>query len=175
MGLMCKLIGGVCVMGATGYFAFCVNQTMENRKQELRKLYSILLQLKSEIQYMCNPLPDSFAKLADGVKEPFSLWLTHLSEQLERKERLTFSDVWREGLAYLLDISSLERGDIEPLYELADKLGSGDMETQMKAVDYALLHIEENRISLENELQQKKKVTVTLSLFCGAMTLLLLL
>lgn len=175
MGLMCKLAGCVCVMGAAGYFAISVNQTMENRKQELRKLYSILLQLKSEIQYMCNPLPDSFAKLARNAREPFSQWFVYLSEQLERKEMLTFSEVWREGVTYLGEISSLAKEDIEPLCELSDKLGSGDTEAQMKALDYALLHIERNRMSLEDEIQQKKKVTVTLSLFCGAMTLLLLL
>ncbi len=173
MGLLCKFFGGICVMGAAGYFALSLNQTMEKRKQELRKLYSMLLQLKSEIQYMYNPLPDSFAKLAKD--EPFRSWLMRVSQQLSKKESLSFSEIWRDGLDYLNEVSSLEIRDIEPLRELSDKLGSGDIDAQLRAIDYALLHIEENRVSLENEMGQKKKVTVTLSLFCGAMTLLLLL
>lgn len=173
MGLMCKFFGGVFVMGAAGYFALSLNQTMEKRKKELRKLYSILLQLKSEIQYMYNPLPDSFVKLAKG--EPFESWLVQLSKQLENKDALSFGEIWREGLIYLCKISALEEKDIEPLHELSDKLGTGDVDAQLRAIDYALLHIEGNRVSLENEMEQKKKVTVTLSLFCGAMTLLLLL
>lgn len=174
MGLFCKLLGGVFVMGATGYFAVSINQTMDRRKQELRKLYSIMLQLKSEIQYMYNPLPDSFAKLAVGTKEPFESWLLLLSQQLENKEAFSFAETWQEGLQHLSRISALDEEDIEPLKELADKLGSGDMDAQLKAIDYALLHIEGNRVALEGVLTQKKKVTVTISLFCGAMTLLLL-
>lgn len=175
MGLMCKLLGGIFVMGAAGYFAVSMNQTMEKRKQQLRKLYSILLQLKSEIQYMCNPLPDSFAKLASGAKEPFEGWLEQLTGQLENKEAFSFADIWKAGLEYLDRTSCLAQEDIEPLKELSDKLGTSDIDAQLKAIDYVLLHIEGNRVSVEKEIVPKKKVTVTLSLFCGAMTLLLLL
>lgn len=175
MGILCKIFGSVCIMGAAGYFAINVNYTMEMRKQELRSLYSILLQLKSEIQYMCNPLPESFLKIAKGAKHPFSLWLIGMVEALEKKTRITFCDVWRNGLEHLYHLSYLEKEDIEPLKELSDKLGSGDVAAQLKIIDYALLHIEENRIHLEEELEQKKKVTVTLSMFCGAMMLIILL
>ena len=175
MGLLCKIVGGVFVMGATGYLAFSVNQTFEQRKQELRKLYSILLQLKSEIQYMCNPLPESFEKLAQGANDPFASWLYSIAGKLDEKQMITFEVAWVEGLEMLSLNSSLNKGDIDPLYELKDKLGSGDVTAQLRAIDYALLHIEGCRTILEGELEQKKKVTFTLSLFCGAMTLLLLL
>lgn len=175
MGIVCKLLGAVLVLGATGYFAISMNQMLEMRKQELRKLYSILLQLKSEIQYMCNPLPEIFLKLSYSVKDPFTAWLSEIAGQLESKEGISFADVWREGLAKLYKNSDLEQEDMEPLKELADKLGTGDIDAQLKAIDYALLHIEGNRTTLEAEMGQKKKVTVTLSLFCGAMILILLL
>lgn len=163
------------MIGATGYFAVSVNQTMDLRKQELRKLYSILLQLKSEIQYMNNPLPESFIKLAYGAKEPFCSWLSDMVQMLEGKDDITFSDVWREGVDRLYKSSALEKEDTDPLCELADKLGTGDISSQLKSIDYTLLHLEGNRTALEAELGQKKKVTLTLSLFCGAMTLILLL
>ncbi|MBQ4059124.1 MAG: stage III sporulation protein AB [Lachnospiraceae bacterium] len=175
MGIYFKLAGAICIMGATGYFAVSMNQTMELRKQELRKLYSLLIQLKSEIQYMYNPLPESFAKLAKSAKEPFSTWLFDMVNTLEEKEEITFSDVWKEGVENLHKHSALEKEDVEPLKELADKLGSEDVSSQLKAIDYAVLHLEGNRTVLEKDLGQKKKVTVTLSLFCGAMTLILLL
>lgn len=175
MGGLFKMAGAVLIMGATGYFAVSMNQTLELRKQELRKLYSILVQLKSEIQYMCNPLPESFHKIAGGVKEPFSIWFSDMVQTLEQKEEITFSDVWTEGIDNLHRNSALNKEDVEPLRELADKLGTGDISSQLKAIDYALLHLEGNRTELEAEMKQKKKVTLTLSLFCGAMTLILLL
>ncbi len=175
MGMIFKMAGAVFVMGAAGYFAVSVNQTRELRKKQLRKLYSILLQLKSEIQYMNNPLPESFAKLSDGASEPFQTWFSYMLRMLENKEKITFADVWSEGIKKLHVNSSLELEDLEPLYELADKLGTSDISAQLKAIDYALVHLERNRTALEAELEQKKKVTLTLSLFCGAMTLILLL
>lgn len=175
MFLICKLAGVVFVMAGTGYFAVSMNQTLERRNLELRKLYSILLQLKSEIQYMGNTLPESFQKLSHHAKEPFAGWLNKLTERMEQKEEASFQEIWKEELECLYECSAFEKEDIEPLQELSDKLGSMDVTAQLKAIDYALLHIERNRNVLEGELSQRKKVVVTLSLFCGFMTLILLL
>ncbi len=175
MGILFKIVGGTLVMGAAGYFAISVNRGVELRKQELRRLYSILVQLKSEIQYMCNPLPESFQKMALGARAPFSEWLSKIACLLEENQNISFATAWMKGADYLYQISALQDEDIEFLKELGDKLGSGDITAQLKVIDYVLLQIEENRKQLENEFSQKKKVTVTLSLFCGAMTLLLLL
>lgn len=198
--LFCKFMGAVCVMGAMGYLSLNINQTMEMRSRELRKLYSILLQLKSEIQYMANTLPECFRNLSKGAKEPFKDWLIGLCGSMEKedpmyllgkrcaaieeefadgdkneKESAGFAEIWREQLEYLYQNSALEKEDLEPLYELADKLGTVDVTAQLKAIDYVLLHIEKNRVTLEGELGQKKKVVATLGMFWGFMTLILLL
>lgn len=175
MFLVCKLTGIIFVMGGVGYFAVSMNQALEKRNLELRKLYSILLQLKSEIQYMGNTLPECFQKLSYHAKEPFVAWLNRLTERMEQKEESSFQEIWKEELEYLYECSAFEKEDIEPLQELSDKLGSMDVTAQIKAIDYALPHIERNRNVLEGELGQRKKVVVTLSLFCGFMTLILLL
>lgn len=162
-------------MGASGYLSASINRFLELRRRELRRLYSILLQLKSEIQYMGNTLPECFRSLSGGVGEPFGEWLCSLSDRMEAKENSCFTDIWTEELAHLYEKSALEADDLEPLRELADKLGNVDTTVQIKAIDYALIHIERNRIVLEEEMNQKKKVAATLSLFGGFMTLILLL
>lgn len=173
MEVFCKVAGTVLIMGAASYFAVSYNQTLERRIQELRKLYSILLQLKSEIQYMCNTLPECFLKLSENQKEPFESWMKQLLCKMEEDSELSFGDIWREELIKLQEKSALEKEDVEPLFELSDKLGNADVTAQLKAIDYALLHIERNRTTLEGEVTQKKKVVVTLSLFCGFMMLIL--
>jgi stage III sporulation protein AB len=175
MGLICKILGSVLVVGGSGYLAASINGTLEQRNRELRKLYSILLQLKSEIQYMGNTLPECFAHLGKGEKQPFSTWLTGLAKRLEQKEESTFNVIWTEELTGLFRDSALEQGDVALLEELADKLGSSDVTAQLKAIDYTLIHIEQSRKVLEQELKQKKKVVTTLSLFMGMLTLILLL
>lgn len=173
--LFCKFAGIIFVMGASGYFAVNLNRTMENRGRELRRLYSLLLQLKSEIQYMSSTLPDCFRKLSSCTAEPFKDWLDGLAGRMEEKSDIVFSELWKEELERLCGMSSMQQEDLEPVLELADKLGGIDLDAQLKAIDYALLHIEKNRSSLENELNQKKKVVMTLSLFAGFMVLILLL
>lgn len=162
-------------MGASGYLSVSINRFLELRCRELRRLYSILLQLKSEIQYMGNTLPECFRSLSRGVGEPFEEWLCLLSDRMEAKENSCFKDIWTEELAHLYEKSALEVDDLEPLRELSDKLGNVDITAQIKAIDYTLIHIERNRTVLEEEMNQKKKVAATLSLFGGFMTLILLL
>lgn len=175
MVLLCKIAGIVCVLGASGYLSVNLNRFLEMRRRELRRLYSILLQLKSEIQYMGNTLPECFKTLSEGANEPFEEWLFSLSDRMEAKDNSSFADIWTEELEHLYQKSALESEDLEPLRELSDKLGNVDTTSQIKAIDYALIHIERNRTVLEAEMSQKKKVVATLSLFGGFMTLILLL
>lgn len=174
MAIACKLLGSCFVVVAAFDFAKNYNAALEQRKKELRKLYSLLLQLKSELQYMSNTLPESFEKLAKVSPTPFGEWLNELTKLLETREDIIFSEAWLSKLDMLYQNSCLEKEDIEPLKELADKLGSYDLSAQLKAIDYTVLHIERNRNTLEEQIEQKKKVILTLSLFCGFMTLIFL-
>lgn len=174
MELLCKIMGSVFVVAGSIYTACNINRTMEKRVIDLRRLYSILLQLKSEMQYMGNTLPECFTRLKEGAEEPFFSWLDEMVVRLE-EEGAVFRKIWLEELEKLCVISSFEQRDMEPLKELADKLGSADITVQLKSIDYVLLHIEQNRKELEGELKEKKKVVTSLSLFAGMLTLILLL
>lgn len=175
MVIFCKIAGLFCVLSASGYFAYGLSAALEQRCHELRKLYSILLQLKSEIQYMNDTLPECFRKLGTNMPEPFLTWVNFLADKTGQMQEEDFCGIWKRSLLVLETESSLCGEDITPLAELSDKLGSMDITSQLKAIDYVLLHLEKNRTTLEAELNQKKKVVVTLSLFCGFMTLILLL
>ncbi len=172
---LCKLTGVFLVMGGSGYYAYNLNAAMEKRNMELRKVYNLLLQLKSEMQYMYCPLPECFHKLSGKRDAPFGEWLEVIADRLEEKGSVCFQTIWKEETERLLSISYLKEEDVEPLSELSDKLGGVDMEVQMKSIDYTLLQLEKNRTVLENEIGQKKKVITAISMFSGLMTLILLL
>lgn len=171
----CKMAGSAFVLGSAFMFLFSVNHGLDNRLKQLRMLYSLLLQLKSEIQYMANPLPEAFFHLSNMTREPFSSWLINLSTRLEERCNDNFVEVWKQGLDSLLKQSDLIREDLAPLVELGDKLGEIDCSTTLKTVDYVLLQLDQNRKQLDQEIKQKKKIVATLSMFAGFMTLILLL
>lgn len=175
MVLLCKVAGSVLIVSGSLYIAISMNRTMEQRAIDLRRLYSILLQLKSEMQYMGNTLPECFMQLREGCCESFCAWLDELVSRLKQEEGNVFRIVWMDALDKLYSESALEEKDIEPLKELSDKLGNADVTAQIKAIDYVLLHIEQNRKELEGELKEKKKVVTSLSIFAGMLALILLL
>lgn len=175
MELLFKIMGSVFVVAGSGYMAVSINKTMEQRTIDLRRLYSILLQLKSEMQYMGNTLPECFQRLSESAVPPLSTWFCRLVARLEEEEGNGFREIWCEELENLYENSAFEQVDMELLRELADKLGSADVTAQLKAIDYVLLQIEQKRKELEGEIKEKKKVVTSLSLFAGMLTLILLL
>lgn len=170
-----KLLGAAFVVGAAAYYGIILSQTYDNRYWQLRHLYSIFLQMKSEMQYMNTPLPECFRILGDNAKEPVKAWLLGISDRLDNKEEVGFSIIWNEELDNLYNHSALTREDISLLQELADKLGTADGSTQGKAIDYTLLQLEHNRKDLESEMKEKKKVVTTISMFVGLVVLIILL
>lgn len=172
--LICKLFGSFFIIYAASYLALQLNKTIENRNKELRQLYGILLKLKSEIQYMCNTLPECFEKISKSESPPFDKWLFELSNKMKDSTRTTFQEIWMNGLNTLDKVSFLNKEDLNLLNELSDKLGNSDTSAQIKAIDYVLLNLEKERTNLENEIKQKKKVNITICVFCGFMMMILL-
>lgn len=171
----CKLLGAVCVLGAALYGGMSFSQSYDNRFWQLRHIYSILLQLKSELEYMNTTLPECFLHLGECSKEPMKTWLLQIGTDLEKQEGESFFSIWTKNLPMLFDSSALLQEDISLLEELGDKLGAQDGQSQMKAIDYTLLQLERNRISLEKEMKEKKKVVTTIAMFVGLITLIVLL
>ena len=111
--------------------------------------------------------------MAKQEQYPFSVWFGQMADRLQEKEKVQFADLWEEEILHLYEISALKREDLEPLLSLKDKLGALDITTQMKALDYVLLQLEHNRQNLEEEIKQKKKMVMSISVFIGFMTLIL--
>lgn len=172
MILAFKFAGAICVLFASIYLGYSINQTMDERNTQLRKLYSLLLQLKSEMNYRGTTLPEWFCMM-EQENMKFKAWFTYLSEGLEQQEG-DFNKVWSESLKVLYDTTALKQEDIELISELSDKLTNADLEGLTKNIDYVLLQLERNRLSLETDIKQKKKVVTTLALFIGIMTIIVL-
>ena len=113
--------------------------------------------------------------MSDKVDEPFSYWFSNMAEQMNIESTKTFSEIFTDNLDYLSCHSALNEGDIVIISELKDKFNTADIEVMKKAIDYVLLRLEEQRITLGNELKDKKKVVISLSLFAGITMVILLL
>ena len=175
MAVMIKISGACLVVFAAFYYAKEVNGYTDLRLKQIIAFYNILLQLKSELMYMNYTLPECFMNMSDKVDEPFSYWFSNMAEQMNIESTKTFSEIFTDNLDYIRCHSALNEGDIVIISELKDKFNTADIEVMKKAIDYVLLRLEEQRITLGNELKDKKKVVISLSLFAGITMVILLL
>lgn len=173
--ILCKLIGSSFVLASSLHFAWYMNKTVESRYEQLQMLYNMLNGLKGEIMYMGETLPESFLNLSDKCGKPINKWLENMADELMKDRKYSFDKIWSESLEDLYTDSCLEREDIDLLLELKDKLGSSDIDTQVKAIEYVLLRIEEKRTLLKEELKDKKRAIMSIGFFAGAMILIILL
>lgn len=174
MEIVVKVIGAVLILAASVYLAFEINQGMAKELEQLKGLYNIMLKLKSELYYLNSTLPECFLHLSESVAYPFDKWFYEMYESMSKEPEETFGDIWDRCTRSLIDNSSLMPADVEGLFELKDKLGCMDREVQEKAIDYYLMQAEEKRKQLYIEYGQKKKVIITLCVFVGVMTLIVL-
>lgn len=169
-----KLTGAILVIMTACLFAKEANGMMKLRIVQITKLYSILSQLQSKLKYMNNTLPECFSDFYHNTEFPFDSWFNNMAERMNEERTDDFSSIWSGGLNYLYDNSALHKSDIEILSGLKDKLNSYDVDEGIKAIDFVLLQLEERRKELITKSGEKQKVVVSLCLFVGLMTVLLL-
>lgn len=175
MIIVFKFLGSFVILGTSVYTSSLLTRTYDGRLRELRLLYHLLLQLKSEMKYMCLTLPECFEEIGRTAKEPFGQWFRRLQKELTARDARMFTDIWKENLAWLYKNSYLQKEDISTLECLSEKLGCQDSELQMKSIDYILGELEQNRQTVEKVLKNEKKIVTTLSIFMGFITMILLL
>jgi len=170
----CKCIGSICILIGISCFAMCMNKSLDERLYQLNILYSLLIQLKNEMKYLYNLLPDCFEHLSQR-EGPFSEWFHRMAERLTKCEKEDFIKIWDSELEWLSVHSALEEEDVSLLYDLGRKLEESDITIKLQSIDYVLLHLEKNKNEYQKLLVQKKKLCTSMCAFVGALTLIILL
>ena len=174
IGILIKIIGTTAVIMASLTFAKETNCQMKERIDQLIGLYGIFNKLESELKYLNRTLPECFSDYAEDAEYPFKSWFLNMADKMNVEPDNDFSFIWSNGIEYLIDNSALTHSDIDILSGLKDKLGSYDVDVAIKSIDYALLQLEERRQELLTKAGERQKVTVSMCLFIGLMTVILL-
>ena len=172
--ILIKIIGTAAVVMASVAFAKETNCQMKERINQLVDLYGIFNKLESELKYLNRTLPECFLDFSQNTGYPFNKWFLNMADKMNDEPNDDFSAIWSYGIKYLIDNSALTQGDIDILSGLKDKLGSYDVDVAIKSIDYVLLQFEERRQELLAKAGERQKVTVSLCLFVGLMTVILL-
>ena len=174
MEMICKIMGGLLVIGSACFFAQETNDIMNLRVKQLTQLYGILRQLESELRYLNSTLPECFINLSKSVEYPFDIWFCDMCSSMDKPDKKDFSQIWCEHLNILADNSALFPEDVDILLSFRDKLSGYDVEASVKAIDFGIEQIEERRKKVKEEINEKKKMVISLSLFVGLITVIML-
>ena len=131
---MFKIMGlGLVICGCTAMGVAAGNE-MERRIRDLEELIRILELLEGEIGYANAVLAESFCRVAKRVRKPFSLFLEHMAEHMERLEGDTLPRIFAHHVQKDLRQTALCPEDREALIGFGEQLGYPDVKMQLAAI-----------------------------------------
>lgn len=150
---MLKLAGGVLIMAASLLAGMSAAEHVQDEYEAMRHIRGVLYALRSEILYSRSCLGEAFGKIAGEVGAPFDQWLSGMAEQMQERDGIPFSVIWKNGMSVISAGSRLPGKEKERLEMLGMELGSIDMEAQIRSLD---LYLEELRLSMEEKREGMK-------------------
>lgn len=136
---MLKIIGIIGLVISCGLFGISRSTNMKIRIELLEEYYEMIMQLKGQINYFKEPLPELFTKLAQNDTSKAYMFLKALCDEIDEKG-LYKRDLWAKKLKCVYQDTVLTNEDIEIMTYLGDFIGQTDYYNQIQHFSY----IEEN-------------------------------
>ncbi len=173
-----KISGCIMVLGGSIILGLKMSVKMSKRICELRELERILGMLEGELRFRKNPMAQCFNNISGRCMDAFGRWLSYMSKLLSGGCD-SFMEVWREGMEMLKVMRydariSLTVEDIEELEYIGQALLENHTDSQLNALLLEKTALKNKITGLANELQDRKKVTISLCSLGGIMLVILL-
>ena len=98
---MLKLAGAVLIMAASLLAGMSAAEHVQDEYEAMRHIRGVLYALRSEILYSRSCLGEAFGKIAGEVGAPFDQWLSGMAEQMQERDGIPFSVIWKNGMSVI--------------------------------------------------------------------------
>lgn len=132
---MTKIAGALLIVAATTLMGRKAAWEIEEEYRQMQYVQQLIYMLQSEIKYSRAYLGEAFLHIREWAKEPYRSWLGTMSRQMECKDQGLFSLIWERGISQYLGETKLPDEELRRLAELGGKLGTADMEMQLKTLE----------------------------------------
>lgn len=164
--MLIKIVGALLILGATSLGGIIAADKIRNQYEQMQYLQKIIYRLRSEILYARSYLGEAFRQIGLSSEEPYKGWLFALSEQMERRNGSTFTNIWEGKTREYLADSGLPNRTLDHLIRLGGQLGIADVGMQVKILD---LYLEEMELAME-EVHEGMKTKIRLYHCLGVMS-----
>lgn len=172
--MMLKLAGAVLVIGSGSMIGYCKSREYRARIKDLEMLKTIICLMRGEMMYSMLPLKDICAKLGRKTNPPYCQWMKKLEKELECKGEKMLAEIWKKATEEKLNRLSLKKEEKEELMELGAQIGSVDLNTQEKILQWYSLRLEEYRRKGEEEIKENTRICNCLGVAAGIVITILL-
>ena len=170
---MFKMLGILCIVSGSSGLGFLYARELELRLIELKQLQQMLLQLRGEIRYMHQPLPDAFWHLSRKAPVLFVDFLTKMAQELQKRDGQSAEEIWKRNLKKCLIGLHLDKQEQKDLEKLGSMLGYLDVDMQLNALDYYLEQLKESSLRATEVSKTQKKLYQSMGILGGAALALL--
>lgn len=155
---MLKWLGIGLMIGACSAIGLSMGRDLKKRVTQLQELRRMTGMLQGEIQYAKSPMTEAFRHVAGRIKEPFSDFLTHTAEDMEKFSGESFCEIFSRNAEEDLKGSGLLKEDMEQLTGFGEHLGYLDQEMQLRTIDLYRTQLIETCEAASEEFKNKEKV-----------------
>lgn len=166
---MHKWIGCILIVASCTGIGFSRSMEMQRHLDELEELKKLFYFIKSELQHTRAPFSELFERIGKKTKEPFSSWLLNMSQQLNKKNKSSFWEVWCETIDEDLKEGRLKKEELEELKHVGKNLEYIEqLELYIEQLEYITNYTRESEKS-------KRKLCQSMGIMSGIFLVILLL
>ena len=169
---MIKLLGCLMIVGASVFIALNYIGNLRIRVLGIRSMIELLSYIKIKISYELLPLPILIQEFREKNGYPISDFLDECNAHLNNGRSL--KDAWLLAVNSYSSQMCFTREDTSILKEFATELGESDLNGQITNIQLYTEMLEKNLLESEHILKEKRKVTLSCSLFGSLIVLVLL-
>lgn len=170
---MIKLIGAVLVL-VSAYAIGCIF-ALRIKEQEgwLKEIKTTLFLLQGELDYRQVPLPEAVAIIGNRHEGRLSGFFRNLSEELQKKEKGSLQEIWRQQSETLVKDCPLSSGQKEEFAELGLMFTDSDRESRKNALEFYFQRLEEDIVRIRKNGADRAYLCRTLGMMGGILILIL--
>lgn len=172
---MLKIIGAILLICGTTGFGLACRDEMNQILYHLRYLQNILELIKSEISYSKATLPEACKNVGKKVHEPYQSSLTTVCEVMKKNKGLTFDVVWKQEMGKCLKKLPLKKKEIDIFLDFSTCSGFPDNKMQVKALEQYYHLLGQSVKTMEESIENKSKVVMSMGLISGIFLTIVLL
>lgn len=171
---MLRLIGIVFLMCGSFGVGWSLRTRMKDNLNALYQIRQIFKMLQNEIIYSKAPLPEACRRIGSKIKAPYKDAFEEIYEKMTVNNGCSFNDVWKQSMEKCLKGLALSEEDKKVCMDFGDCAGYMDGKMQAESIEQYMHRLDLSVKKLEEDMTNKSKVVMSLSVMGGLLVAIIL-